>query len=116
MSDTPKIEPAMTPEEWTELFDPELYSGGAFLPLKPDECTELYDHPHAMAACALYGQPFGFTREDVEVLRIARDAGRIEGGLGGEPVRMAGRPLRFGEQLRLKEIADRIEALLPPEP
>lgn len=53
---------------------------------------------HALAAIALYGQKFGFTREDVTYLRWAfDDAGRHDLSEG------------------LDSIRRRIEALLPPE-
>jgi hypothetical protein len=47
---------------------------------------------HAMAALCLHDQPFGFTREDVWELRY----------------------LQFHHK-ELQDLADRIEALLPPE-
>jgi hypothetical protein len=54
---------------------------------------------HALAALALYQQTFGFTREDVEALRkIVRE---------NEPRDIAD---------SLRSLADRVEALLPPEP
>lgn len=56
---------------------------------------------HAVAALALYGQPFGFTREDVKLLRD-----EAEGEWNGEQMDVGRRLLR---------LADRIEALLPPE-
>lgn len=52
---------------------------------------------HALAAFCLYGQPFGFTREDVRAVRLAVASGRVP----------------FMEQL--ESLAARIEALLPPE-
>jgi hypothetical protein len=56
--------------------------------------------------------PYKITRDDVKLLRVARDAGRIE---DINPVRYAGRPLHFGEQIRLGELAAKLAALLPPE-
>lgn len=55
-------------------------------------------------ALALYGQPFGFTREDVKVIRAA----------------IPWIHQRWDESVRpemelLASLADRIEALLPPE-
>lgn len=57
---------------------------------------------HALAALALYGQPFGFSHEDV---REIQDAGFAVMKFGGN---------RAWQQ-RLQAIADRIKALLPPE-
>ena len=63
------------------------------------------DMRHALAALALYGQPFGFTREDVEILRQMPTY--IRGlGLGGHPDGAA----RF-----IAGLAARIAALLPKE-
>ncbi len=58
---------------------------------------------HPIAALALYGQPFGFTREDVVQIR------RLLKYIKGEPGSYAG-GTGFWESL-----ADRIESLLPPE-
>ena len=64
---------------------------------------------HALAALALYGQPFGFTRDHVTVLRhMAKwtdmdDVFAREENLHWEPTAV------------LSSLADRIEALLPPE-
>lgn len=99
---TESIRPALTPEEWAR----QVSTG-------PDGSVEIVvdfgglvgphrvvDDPkarHALAALSLHGQPFGFTREDVAMLRsLASDA-----GLQAEPV--------------ILHLAARIEALLPPE-
>lgn len=58
---------------------------------------------HAMAAIALYGQPFGFTREDVRFLREDAETHRMEPEDWHADV-----PI-------LLSLAARIEALLPPE-
>lgn len=55
---------------------------------------------HALAALALHGQPFGFTREDVAALWFVIQERE---GLVGAP------------QHTLRSLAERIEALLPPE-
>ena len=96
------IEPALTPEEWQEeLASPTLgqriesAAGGASLdgfagPLR-----------HALAALALQGQPYGFTREDADGLRALAES--LLRNLGDKvPV------------APLLSLADRIEALLPP--
>jgi hypothetical protein len=55
---------------------------------------------HALAALCLYGQPFGLTHADVDLLLRVRD------NLDGDNWR----DMPDG----LKNLADRIEALLPP--
>jgi hypothetical protein len=57
---------------------------------------------HALAALALHEQPFGFTREDVEHLRLV--AGQCDA-------------LRLGANHAyvLRNLAARLAALLPPE-
>src|SRR3954469_4755503 len=59
---TPEIKPALTREEW------ESNKWSAVVRLNQ---TEVYGDRlrHAVAALALQGQPFGFTREDVNALR-----------------------------------------------
>ena len=53
----------------------------------------------ALSALCLHDQPFGFTREDVEVLTDA--VGSVYSSMEGSA--------------KLLSLADRIEALLPPE-
>ena len=114
------MKPAMTKEEWADgpnelgYFDWEMgivdTSGHFLTPM---------DFRHKLAAFTLHNQPFGFTREDVALVRDAvvelctRDTG-----------------VRFADDRDYREIvvdydevaahpgtslADRIEALLPPE-
>lgn len=109
MSDETTAENALTAEEWATLHfgegDP-----GAFLivqrvggVLRMRGRGVLYDveRLHAWAALALYGQPFGFTREDV----AAALHGAHWAGYGGDPDHIE----------RLRSLAARIAALLPPE-
>lgn len=84
-----RIEPALSAEEWARPMNVDL---------RVETMLELEGEirsRHAIAALALYGQPFGFTRDDVDNLR-----GIV---LGGEVGRW------------LESLADRIEALLPPK-
>lgn len=130
MSD--KIEPALTAEEWANSHVERHRSEGLDdyyrpLPVARIDKDGLHLHyrgsagvtlsepesRHAAAALALHGQPFGFTREDLELVLLARDAGRVTVD-DGYPV-YVGRPLTFGEQNRLRDVAAKIEALLPPE-
>jgi hypothetical protein len=69
-----------------------------------DEWQRL-EHPHAMAALCLYRQTYGFTREDVEILR-AIGTSQLVGGRNTD----INRTIRD----RANGLADRIAALLPP--
>jgi hypothetical protein len=121
-----KIEPALTPEEWAErriLFDrPEGYedwieggyaatSTGLVYMLEVEGCnrdTEM-DRRHALAALALLGQPFGFTHEDVELLRLLASNFSAQGMfVRGDLIRWETTGAFYSS------LADRIEALLPP--
>jgi hypothetical protein len=106
--------PAMTPEEWEREEVSRTESGGVsqieFHAYLDPGLTVSNDNPemvnvpfkvqHAVAAMALHRQPFGFTRYDVQMLReIAthRDVQDQSDWLEA-----------------LTSIADRIQALLPP--
>ena len=122
MEDT-TVRPALTPEEWEAEKRPQYwradrpcirteYDG---LRVELDDVStgepELFgsvlvpaEDRHALAALALHGQPFGFTRKDVALLRsIAHNRG-LGAAIGGP---------QPDEQLR--DLAARIAALLPPE-
>lgn len=119
------IPPAMTPEEWAA----KRISYGNGLVANEQDCagygyhvdgdgdlyyeigyegcdrTEGIDRRHAMAALALYGQPFGFTHEDVDGLR------EVAGWLMDINYHDADPE---GAAL-CRSLADRIIALLPPK-
>jgi hypothetical protein len=83
-----EIKPALTGEEWESV--------------KSDIVPETALGGHALAAMALHGQPFGFTHDDVLTLRLAADTHDND--------------LDWKERcFKLRDTADRIEALLPPE-
>ena len=65
-----KIKPALTPEEWARFQC--SYDEG------PKEVMEHWGRPHMVAALALHGQPFGFTPEDVEVVRHLAETFRVD--------------------------------------
>lgn len=119
MSD--EITPALSAEEWGAFQndDPEVTCGkvwddGCYVTLGPDGLGVEYGAPdgaaygmsaerrHAIAALALHGQPFGFTREDVEVLRCAQSVLDTLDGYDDESIGCG-------------SLAARIAALLPPE-
>ena len=123
-----EIPPALTPEQW-ESRDyrqtaRELDTWAKEAERKSDDSTEyvaklgldengsviVMNRSHdrvlvppparaALAAFALDGQPFGFTGEDVPILRAAADASP-DGGIAGA----------------LRSLAYRLEALSPPSP
>jgi len=88
------MKPALTAEEWGwTLATREANERMMERKMYPEDMpTDIAGTPHAIAALALYGQSFGFTREDFTHLRICS---LVPNG-------------------RLASIADRIEALLPP--
>lgn len=111
------IAPALSAEEWEKAKDARFawrmfgWDDGAGAILHDDGRLEVnwdgavYDQEmqcvttsrHALAALALHGQPFGFTREDVRFLRD------VDVFAFTEDAQMA------------QSIAARIAALLPPE-
>lgn len=93
-------QPALTAEEWRllKLWTAGKMPGGK---VRGMVVLDLPDsHRHGAAACALYGEPYGFTQEDVEALRDAFFVLTEHGGDSGS----------------IGHIADRIAALLPPTP
>lgn len=105
-----EIKPAMSPEEWKqgETGDGQVFRTPRSWVSDPDALwvsdeshgsTRVKDR-HATAALCLHGQPFGFTWEDVSLLRdeAASAADRDMGGM----------------YRALNNLADRIAALLPP--
>jgi hypothetical protein len=92
-----EIVPALTPEEWTEAR--KVLEGGtsldvtAWLSFGPD-ANLTRRQQHATASLCLYGQPYGFTQEDVELVLYGDDG----------PEDMAARRI----------LAAKLAALLPP--
>ena len=120
-------DPALTPEQWAEIKEcaadsgyhgPSLIRGPVLYYLSADGTKRLfvvegYDDPalvdggtqHALAAFCLHGQDFGFTPEDVALLRysVALSYDGAEDVLGVAT-----------QRTRVLDLAARIEALLPP--
>lgn len=94
---------AITTEEWARI---EAKFGEPPYPIVVDRewATDPERHRQAFAALALLGQPFGFTWEDVDLLRFIADKQHALG------VSVSG--LHPFEQVAA--LADRIAALLPP--
>ncbi len=84
-----EIQPALTPEEWAATEE-----------IKAKMIDRL-GSAHALAALALYGQPFGFTLDDLRELDFLIEAIVREWQEGDESA-------------FLRSIKSRIEALLPP--
>ncbi|HXE84704.1 MAG TPA: hypothetical protein VN513_15365 [Gemmatimonadales bacterium] len=107
------VRPALTREQWAALvIDPEL---GPQIPITDGSPSLMIPFQagdyHGLAALALHGQPFGFTREGLFALREVMANFRAFASTAGE----------FGNQLiaqygdaAQREI-DKIAALLPPE-
>lgn len=102
------IKPALTAEEWETHF---ASSGDIAV-----EIANAADQGqfHVVAALALYGQKFGFTREHARALREIAD--EQESRLKNPHWGMTDDRSRARYQIiQTREAADRIEALLPPE-
>jgi hypothetical protein len=112
------VKPALTEREWSTLgfrrvVDEEnndlqaakIEDGNVYR--EHDENVDEWqrlEHPHAMAALCLYGQSFGFTREDIELLNeVSESANSVY-------------PLELDEAQteHLRSLINRIAALLPP--
>lgn len=110
-SNSDDVKPALTAEEWARGPGVFGWDDGSVFIAHRDEQPSV-ERPHAVAAVLLHGQPFGFTREDVRMLReCAKQQRDIE--LDSEAIAYAG-SLEYGAEL--DALADRIAALLPPEP
>ena len=92
-----RVSPAVRAEGWAAHLD----SGGNFKDRQGESWTR-----HAHAAFTLHDQPFGFTWDDVEVLRFHAE-GQRDDSVPIDDVLKVPRSLHA--------IADRIEALLPPK-
>lgn len=121
---TEPIKPALTAEEWAEVKEWAEVLGKAIEAVVTARGIHSWEEMrafvakhtglpprHATAALALYGQPFGFTREDVVKLRAAGDAARDVERFAKE--RGAGWDDSLADWYH--SLADRIESLLPPE-
>ena len=90
------IEPALTAAEWAEIKRREES------PHPPFEVFMAESGVHGKVAWMLHEQPFGFTRDDTVWLREMAEHSAKEGWCDADV-------------LMYTDLADRIEALLPPE-
>jgi hypothetical protein len=102
----PPIPPALTEDEWKigmtdrhpeEPWGDVALSGGGVAITGVPYYTPI-ENRHACAALCLYDQTFGFTHEDVKLLRLIADGRGVYPGIN------------------VDLLADRIAALLPPPP
>lgn len=113
----PEVKPALTREEW----EIETHDWETGLPPLPRMVTEYSvelliagrkttpeERNHAMAAMCLHGQSFGFSWEDVDVLR--HEATYLHEAAN----RGAKYPVVSEYGADLESLADRIACLLPP--
>ena len=110
------MKPALTREEWAKVlgrpfpFREELWHLCFGMAEDPEGRRDIR---HAHAAVALEGQPFGFTREHVELLEGVATLL----GFQAMDLEAAGKPWEYErrKQAELHELQELIEALLPPE-
>jgi hypothetical protein len=111
-----EVKPALTSAEWEDEGYHLVEDAGAritsgFLYVQGwDDAFCLHERRHALAALALYNQPFGFTREDVKLLREKVGPFNADRAIYAYEVA----EIRSIEAV-IASLADRIEALLPPE-
>lgn len=101
-----EIKPAMPREEWRAQLARTPEDRRQHLIWAKDEAdADGWLTIHGLAALALHGQPFGFSREDAAFLRDLVSG--YESGDWG---------FHFEEEIaKANSMADRVEALLPPE-
>lgn len=114
---TDEITAALAPEEWAALLRPSVVDYPDADPewiayqLKSNASRYVdYGYSHKAAAICLYGQPFGFSQEDVVALREWAEA--IESYHLGE-YEYEKAP---AEKAKALVLAAKIAALLPPAP
>jgi len=129
---TDTVRPALTPEEWARLratnhlTRPIGYAGqeigvqvghpwsGVSITAEHSHAGLSREMSHALAAVALHGQPFGFTREDVVALRRVVEIAREHEDRG--PRDEGWQSPEFSAAVaRAESAVDRLAALLPPE-
>lgn len=113
------VKPAMPAELWRQILasPPELSLETSIAGVPGSETTiDMSTNRigrHAVAAAALYGEPFGLTREDVALIReAALEVFENEYAVHNDP---DGDRASSAKQVRFASLAARIEALLPPE-
>lgn len=103
---TDEIKPALTPEEWAEIEASTDSNGAASV----DVIVEaIAGHFQKAAAIALHCQPFGFTHEDVRLIRH-----EAQGWNCPRSETCSNCPDCRALRARCDDLAARIAALLPP--
>ncbi len=97
-------QPALTPEEWRklQLWNAGKLPGGRVRGMVVLDLPD--DHRPGAAACALFGQPWGFTQADVA--KLIEYAEWLQGHAEGTADERDGKHFR--------SLASRIASLLPP--
>ena len=114
------MKPALSKEEWAEG---RTKTGYTFTEAGGDILCSRYPNPwvvvkdrYVMAAICLHGQPFGFTREDVSLIRNAAQEIYSSLRLWKDGREVGNEDIWGADNMeQIKSLADRIEALLPPE-
>lgn len=104
-----EIKPALTASEWAEFLEHGRSERLVEYKYGPSQSPDVLEH--GLVARLLHGQPFGFTREDVAELRAwafeFADPDLLDCEVKGFLANLSAD--------QLASLADRIEALLPPE-
>ena len=103
---TDEIRPALSAEEWghARVYADEGRGADHF---RAEAGPMTWIEPHKVAALALYGQPFGFTWEDVDELLAQAERSDFADRTGDN----SGYGMYGGH---CRDLAARIAALLPP--
>lgn len=124
MSETPALQPAMTPEQWIALANgEEVHDSETSYSVQHGDIAVLdisgrvseidADDRHMAAAICLHNQPFGFAWKDVWELESITSV--IRACEGGDAVTV-GDALTLRDAASLERVAKQIRALLPPPP
>lgn len=110
------MKPALTKKEWAEALGGKVGADPPGYLMGTERITD--ERCHAMAACCLHGQEYGFTREDVKRHRnraaYYRNWYQVAQPAGWDCTQEE-MDLRKAHGEWHDSMADRIEALLPPE-
>ena len=101
------MKPALSAEEWAEYNNPVVFTDQH---VESGCCSCDLGDRHSLAARCLRGQEYGFTREMATVMRFMASMSMQQS------LRIHGLPSTWPTTGQFfSDVADRIEALLPPE-